>query len=769
MNEISNISVLGKSIHHDSSLRQATGEAKYIDDISIPKDTLHLALVLSKSATGKIKSLNIEKAMAINGVYKVLTSEDIPGKNQIGPIIHNEPALAQNRVEHIGQPIAVVIAKDHNTAQKAAKLVNIDILDDEEPIFDLKIAVKRNSLVMPKMLLKKGNSLKKINNSEYVIEDEITIGGQDHFYLEGQISLVIPDEDNKFTVWSSTQHPTEVQHCVANVLGISQAKVTSKVRRLGGGFGGKESQASIIASITALCSWYFGKPAKLRLTRHDDMLATGKRHDFLSLYKVGFNSDGRIQGLEVNLLSRAGNVADLSGPVMTRAMTHIDNCYSLKNVTINGYCCKTNTVSNTAFRGFGGPQGIITIETIIDSIARKLTRPIEEIRNINLYSKGNGLKTPYGQIVNDSDRYNKVWDRVCEISNLQKIKKNVEEYNHQQKEVGSPLRKGVSSTLIKFGISFNKTELNQAGALVHVYTDGSIRLGHGGTEMGQGLFIKIAQVVADVFSVSIDRIELATTTTSEVPNTSATAASSGSDINGMAAYDAAIKIKKRMAKVASQHFEAPIKEIYFEDELIKCRNKTISFAELAQLTWSKRVSLSSTGFYKTPKIHWDQNTMQGNPFFYFTWGASISEVVIDAFTGESNILSANIVQDCGTSLNPSIDIGQIEGAFIQGLGWLTCEELYWNDKGRLMTIGPSTYKIPGSRDIPNTLNVELLENSPNIEKTIFRSKAVGEPPLMLAISSWLAIRDAISNYREDNIVNLNAPATPEEILKSINS
>ena len=499
------------------------------------------------------------------------------------------------------------------------------------------------------------------------------------------------------------------------------------------------------------------------------MLATGKRHDFLSLYKVGFNSDGRIQGLEVNLLSRAGNVADLSGPVMTRAMTHIDNCYSLKNVTINGYCCKTNTVSNTAFRGFGGPQGIITIETIIDSIARKLTRPIEEIRNINLYSKNNGLKTPYGQIVNDSDRYNKVWGRVCEISNLQKIKKNVEEYNLQQKEVGSPLRKGVSSTLIKFGISFNKTELNQAGALVHVYTDGSIRLGHGGTEMGQGLFIKIAQVVADVFSVSIDRIELATTTTSEVPNTSATAASSGSDINGMAAYDAAIKIKKRMAKVASQHFEAPIKEIYFEDELIKCRNKTISFAELAQLTWSKRVSLSSTGFYKTPKIHWDQNTMQGNPFFYFTWGASISEVVIDAFTGESNILSANIVQDCGTSLNPSIDIGQIEGAFIQGLGWLTCEELYWNDKGRLMTIGPSTYKIPGSRDIPNKLNVELLENSPNIEKTIFRSKAVGEPPLMLAISSWLAIRDAISNYRGDNIVNLNAPATPEEILKSINS
>ena len=769
MNEISNISILGKSIHHDSSLRQATGEAKYIDDISIPKDTLHLALVLSKSATGKIKSLNIQKAMAINGVYKVLTAEDIPGKNQIGPIIHNEPALAQNRVEHIGQPIAVVIAKDHNTAQKAAKLVNVEILDDEEPIFDLKIAMKRNSLVMPKMLLKKGDALKKINNSEYVIEDEFTIGGQDHFYLEGQISLVIPDEDNKFTVWSSTQHPTEVQHCVANVLGISQAKVTSKVRRLGGGFGGKESQASIIASITALCSWYFGKPAKLRLTRHDDMLATGKRHDFLSLYKVGFNSDGRIQGLEVNLLSRAGNVADLSGPVMTRAMTHIDNCYSLKNVKINGYCCKTNTVSNTAFRGFGGPQGIITIETIIDNIARKLTKPIEEIRNINLYSKDNGLKTPYGQIVNDSDRYNKVWDRVCKISNLQKIKRNVEEYNLKQKEVGSPLRKGLSSTLIKFGISFNKTELNQAGALVHVYTDGSIRLGHGGTEMGQGLFIKIAQVVADVFSVSIDRIELATTTTSEVPNTSATAASSGSDINGMAAYDAAIKIKKRMAKVASQHFEAPINEIYFEDELIKCRNKTISFAELAQLTWSKRVSLSSTGFYKTPKIHWDQNTMKGNPFFYFTWGASISEVVIDAFTGESNVLSANIVQDCGTSLNPSIDIGQIEGAFIQGLGWLTCEELFWNDKGRLMTIGPSTYKIPGSRDIPNTLNVELLENSPNIEKTIFRSKAVGEPPLMLAISSWLAIRDAISNYRGDDIVNLNAPATPEEILKSINS
>ena len=769
MNELSKIQALGKSINHDSSLRQTTGEAKYIDDIATPNDTLHLALVLSAQACGKINKIVVEKALCLKGVYYVLTYKDIPGENKIGPIIHDEPALAERRVEYIGQPVAVVIAKNHNLAQKAAKLVEISIEKDEEPILNLDDSLSKNSLVMPKMKLLKGSPEEKIKKSKYSLKGEINIGGQDHFYLEGHIALAIPEEEDQMTIWSSTQHPTEVQHCVASVLGVSQSKITSKVRRLGGGFGGKESQASIIASITALCSWYSKKPAKLRLTRKDDMLATGKRHDFKSLYEVGFNSKGKIEGLKVDLLSRAGNVADLSGPVMTRAMTHIDNCYSLKNIVVNGYCCKTNTVSNTAFRGFGGPQGILTIETIIDEISRKLNKSIEDIRSVNLYSNKNGLKTPYGQKVLDCERYNEVWNEVSNLSDYSNRKKEVDIYNTKQEEIRSPLRKGISSTLIKFGISFNKTELNQAGALVHIYTDGSIRLGHGGTEMGQGLFIKIAQVIADVFSVSIDKIELAPTTTSEVPNTSATAASSGSDINGMAAYDAAMKIKKRMSKVASDYFEVPIKEVVFEDELIKCNNKTITFSELAQLTWSKRVSLSATGFYKTPKIHWDQSLMKGRPFFYYTWGASISEVVIDTFTGESNVLKSDIVQDCGLSMNPKIDIGQIEGAFIQGLGWLTCEELFWNNHGKLMTTGPSTYKIPGSRDIPNSLNVKLLDNSPNGEKTIFRSKAVGEPPLMLAISAWLAIRNAVSNFRKDNILNLNAPATPEEILKAINS
>ena len=769
MNELSKIHALGKSINHDSSLRQTTGEAKYIDDIATPNDTLHLALVLSAQACGKINKIIVEKALSLKGVYYVLTYKDIPGENKIGPIIHDEPALAERRVEYIGQPVAVVIAKNHNLAQKAAKLVEISIEKDEEPILNLNDSLSKNSLVMPKMKLLKGSPEEKIKKSKYSLKGEINIGGQDHFYLEGHIALAIPEEEDQMTIWSSTQHPTEVQHCVASVLGVSQSKITSKVRRLGGGFGGKESQASIIASITALCSWYSKKPTKLRLTRKDDMLATGKRHDFKSIYQVGFNSKGKIEGLKVDLLSRAGNVADLSGPVMTRAMTHIDNCYSLKNVVVNGYCCKTNTVSNTAFRGFGGPQGILTIETIIDEISRKLNKPIEDIRTVNLYSNKNGLQTPYGQKVLDSERYNEVWNEVSNLSDYSNRKKEVDLYNTKQEKIGSPLRKGISSTLIKFGISFNKTELNQAGALVHIYTDGSIRLGHGGTEMGQGLFIKIAQVIADVFSVSIDKIELAPTTTSEVPNTSATAASSGSDINGMAAYDAAMKIKKRMSKVASDYFEVPIKEVVFEDELIKCNNKTITFSELAQLTWSKRVSLSATGFYKTPKIHWDQSLMKGKPFFYYTWGASISEVVIDTFTGESNVLKSDIVQDCGLSMNPKIDIGQIEGAFIQGLGWLTCEELFWNNNGKLMTTGPSTYKIPGSRDMPNSLNVKLLDNSPNIEKTIFRSKAVGEPPLMLAISVWLAIRNAVSNYRKDSVLNLNAPATPEEILKAINS
>ena len=498
------------------------------------------------------------------------------------------------------------------------------------------------------------------------------------------------------------------------------------------------------------------------------MISTGKRHDFLTKYQVGFNNKGKIQSLIVDLFSRAGNVADLSGPVMTRAMTHIDNCYSIKNIFIKGYCCKTNTVSNTAFRGFGGPQGIVSIETIIDDIAKYLELDNEKVKKINYYSVKNGVTTPYLQRITDVNRLDEVDTKIDQISKINVLKKNIQSFNLNQESIGGPLRKGLGKILIKFGISFNKSELNQAGSLVHVYTDGSVRLAHGGTEMGQGLFIKVAQVVANVFSIPLETIFLAPTSTAEVPNTSATAASSGSDINGMAAFNASMTIKKRMTKIAAKYFNVSEEKILFIDGLIKSGNKSLSFRELAEISWSKRVSLSSTGYYKTPEIHWDQNKMTGKPFFYFSWGSAISEVIIDTLTGESRVLRSEIVQDCGKSLNPSVDIGQIEGAFVQGMGWLTCEELFWNNKGKLLTVGPSTYKIPGSRDTPEIFKVSLLSDAPNNKKTIFRSKAVGEPPLMLSISCWLAIRDAIYNYKKKGRVFLNTPATPEEILKSIN-
>ncbi len=768
MNELNSSNILGKSIIHDSSLRQCTGEAEYIDDINSPQNTLHAALVLSPFASGKIKCIKMNKAKSLDGVVDILTADDIPGKNCVGPIIKNEPALAEKYLEYVGQPVAVVVAVSHNIACQAASIVKIKVSDEVKPIFDLEEAKKLNSFVLPKMTLSRGNSEDKIKHSKHSLKGELLIGGQDHFYLEGQISIAIPEEDQQMTIWSSTQHPTEVQHCVSHILDIPFASITSKVRRLGGGFGGKESQASIIASIAALCAWKIKQPVKLRLPRNQDMLATGKRHDFLMQYEVGYDNRGKINGLNIELLSRAGNVADLSGPVMTRAITHIDNTYSLKNIKITGYICKTNTVSNTAFRGFGGPQGIISIESIIDDISKTLKLSNEEVRLQNCYSVKNGLTTPYLQRVNECDKFHIVFEQVSKLSNYPARKKNIQKFNENQKDIGSPLRKGLASNVVKFGISFNKTELNQAGALVHVYTDGSVRLGHGGTEMGQGLFIKVAQVVAEVFSIPLNRIILSSTTTSEVPNTSATAASAGSDLNGMAAYNASITIKNRMKKVAAEHFETSLNQIIFKDGFIKSGNKSISFEELAQLTWAKRVSLSSTGYYKTPQINWDQEKMVGNPYFYFTWGASISEAIIDTFTGENRILRSDIVQDCGKSLNPNIDIGQIEGAFVQGLGWLTCEELYWNKEGRLMTIGPSTYKIPGSRDVPQILNVKLLENTPNIRNTIFRSKAVGEPPLMLSISCWLALKDAISNFRGGGKVNLNVPATPENILNAIN-
>ena len=760
---------LNKIPIHDSSLRHSTGQALYIDDMPEQENLLHGAPVLSKFPCGKIKNINSDKLKNLPFFTKVITAKDIPGDNDIGPIKSGEPVLADEFFSYLGQPVAIVLAKTHQEAVHASSLVEIETDLTTKPILNLDDAYKKKSFLEKPMILQKGNIEKDMLKSKYKLSGNFEIGGQDHFYLETHVALTIPGENDEYQVWSSTQHPTEVQHGVGNVLNIPSAKIDSKVRRLGGGFGGKESQATIFAAMSALGAFITQKPVKIRLNRHTDMTATGKRHNFKVFFTVGFTTTGKLLALDIKLLSNGGNVLDLSGPVITRALTHLDNCYFIKSLKAVGYVCKTNTVSNTAFRGFGGPQGMLTIENIIYSVSQFLNKPIDEIRKVNYYSSQNGLKTPYGQIVKNP-RIEKILNEIKKLSNYNERIKDIKEFNLNQKNNNLPFRKGIAMMPAKFGISFNKPSLNQGGALVHVYSDGSIRLNHGGTEMGQGLFIKVAQVVAECFNVPIEQIHITSTNTAEVPNTSATAASSGSDLNGMAAWNASKVIKNRMTDHAAKLFKKNKKDIVFSEGRIICGNKTLSFSELAFSCWENRISLSSTGYYKTPKIFWDQDKLKGHPYFYFTWGAAVSEALLDINTGENRILRADIVQDCGKSLNESIDVGQIEGGFVQGLGWLTCEELYFSQEGKLLTTGPSTYKLPGSRDIPKIFNVKLLQNADNEEKTIFRSKAVGEPPLLLAISHFLAIKEAIKASSDtSNPQLLNSPATPTEILRVLRS
>ena len=759
---------VGKNFEHDSAIRHVTGEAIYIDDMPEDNKLMHAALITSKHAYAQIKKIDLSKLKKLPFDTYVFSAKDIPGKNDIGPIFGDEPILADNLISYFGQPVGVVVADDYQKAMYAANLVEIKTSSLGEPILSIDEAYEKQSFLSAPMEIRIGNPKKAIKNSTLTLEGNLLIGGQDHFYLESQISLAVPNENEEMTIWSSTQHPTEVQHGVANVLNLPSAKIDCKTRRLGGGFGGKESQATIFAGIAALSAYKLNRPVKLRLDRKTDMTVSGKRHNFKVNYKIGFEKNGKINGLEIVLLSNGGNVLDLSGPVMTRALTHLDNCYSFKNFRAKGYICKTNTVSNTAFRGFGGPQGMLAIENIMDHVSNFLKVPLDKVRNKNYYNKKNGLKTPYGQVIKNS-KLNDVVREIIDFSNFNQRQKEIKLFNKKQLEKGLFLRKGLAMMPAKFGISFNKPSLNQAGALFHVFSDGSIRLNHGGTEMGQGLFVKVAQVVAECFGVSLNKVHITATNTGEVPNTSATAASAGSDLNGMAAWNAALKIKNRMKNCAKKVFENSAEKILFRDNYVICGNKNISFEELAKKCWENRISLSSTGFYKTPKINWDQNNLKGRPYFYYTWGAAVSESVIDISTGENRILKAHIIEDCGKSLNEAIDIGQIEGGFVQGLGWLTCEELYFNNSGKLLTIGPSTYKIPGSRDVPSEFHVKLLENTFNEEKTIFRSKAVGEPPLLLAISHFLALKNALSSVsKSSDKLSLNVPVTPTELLKAIN-
>jgi xanthine dehydrogenase large subunit len=674
--------------------------------------------------------------------------------------VHDEQIFATDTVEYAGQAVFAVAAQTADQARRAALLAKIDY-EELEPILDPLAALEKGSFVLPSETLARGDAAAAIGEAPHRLQRRFRMGGQDQFYLEGHIAMCLPQEDNGLLVYSSTQHPDEVQHLVAKATDRSAKDVVCICRRMGGAFGGKESQAATIACIAALMTVKTGRPCKLRLDRDADMIMTGKRHDFVVDYDVGFDDTGRIKGIDFRFASRCGISADLSGPVNDRTMFHCDNAYFLENVRIESHRCRTNTVSNTAFRGFGGPQGMVAIEYAIDDIARTLGLDPLDVRRRNFYGIGERNVTQYGQTVDDNI-LEMIADRLEADADYRARRAEIRAFNAS----GGILKRGIALTPVKFGISFTATHLNQAGALVHVYKDGSVHLNHGGTEMGQGLYIKVAQVVADELGLPVSFIRINAADTSKVPNASATAASSGSDMNGKAAQAAARKIRTRLTEFAAKHFSVNESTIEFGDGRVSVGSRTLEFAELVQLAWADRVSLSATGFYKTPKINYDRETFSGRPFFYFAYGVAVSEVVVDTLTGENRILRVDIVHDCGDSLNPAMDLGQVEGGFVQGAGWLTAEELWWNDAGELQTHAPSTYKIPTCSDLAPEFNVTLLENAANREDTIYRSKAVGEPPFMLAISVFHAIRDAIATD-SNPLPALDTPATPEAVLRAI--
>ncbi|CAN7551167.1 xanthine dehydrogenase molybdopterin binding subunit [Massilia sp. LjRoot122] len=752
---------VGKPRPHESAVLHVLGQATYTDDIRETAGTLHAALGLSSRAHARILGIDLAPVRASRGVVAVLTARDIPGLNDCGPIIHDDPILADGLVQYVGQPVFIVVADSHDNARRAAKLAKIDY-EDLPAILTPQAARAAQSYVLPPMRLARGDAEAAFAASPYRVKGELYVGGQEQFYLEGQIAYAIPGEDRGMHVYCSTQHPSEMQHVVAHALGLHSHHVVVECRRMGGGFGGKESQSALWASAAAIAAARLRRPVKLRADRDDDMLVTGKRHCFHYEYEVGYDREGRIIAARVDMVTRAGFSADLSGPVATRAVCHFDNTYYLSDVEIRAACGKTNTQSNTAFRGFGGPQGAIAIEYVIDEIARNLGRDPLDIRRLNFYGKGERKVTPYGQAVVD----NVIHELVAELeetSDYRARRAAINEFNR-----GSPvLKKGLALTPVKFGIAFNVTHLNQAGALVHVYVDGSILVNHGGTEMGQGINTKVMQVVAHELGVDLERVRATATNTSKVANTSATAASTGADLNGKAAQDAARKIRDRLAAFVAAEFGANASEVRFADDTVFVAGQALRFGEVVAKAYLARVQLWSDGFYATPGLHWDPKTMNGNPFSYYAYGAAVSEVVVDTLTGEWKLLRADALYDAGNSLNPAIDIGQVEGAFIQGMGWLTTEELWWNPAGKLMTHAPSTYKIPGISDCPEDFRVRLFKNR-NVADSIHRSKAVGEPPLLLPFSVFFAIRDAVSSVGGHRVnPPLNAPATCEEILKAV--
>ena len=747
---------------HESSVKHVSGGAYYTDDIPEPPGTLFGAIGWSKKANAIIKKINFDEVIKSEGVLAIVTAKDIIGRNDVGPVYNGDPIFPK-KAEYCGQPLFAVAADTTEHARKAVLKAKISY-KTLKPITSIKEALKKKSFVLKEKIIKKGEPIKQIKNSLHRLKGNFTTGSQEHFALEGQAAFVIPQEDEDFKVFSSTQHPSETQQIIAKMLKQKSNTITVETRRIGGGFGGKETQSFIFAAICTLLAKKTKKPVKLRMDRDDDIIITGKRHDFYSEYEVGFDELGIIKGLKLKLASRCGISPDLSGAINDRALLHIDNAYYLENVLVENYLCKTNTSSSTAFRGFGGNQGMMAIENIIDEIASSIKKDPAEIRRRNFYQKRKKNITHYNMKIEDNI-IQEIFDKLIKSSNYKSRQTSIKKFNQENKYI----KKGIAITPVKFGISFTTWHLNQAGALVHIYcNDGSVHINTGAVEMGQGTYTKIAQLAAKELGLPFSKVKVSATRTDKVPNTSASAASSTTDLNGAATINAISKIKQNLAAFVKRKYKIKNGNAIYENGMIKFKEKTFKFSKLIKEAYLNRISLSSSGFYATPKIHFDKKNFKGRPFLYFCYGAAVSEVIIDVLTGENKILRADILHDAGKAINPAIELGQIEGGFVQGAGWLTMEEVRWKSNGQLTTHSPSTYKIPAVSDMPEKFNVEIFKKGKNSENVVNKSKTTGEPPLMNAMSVFFAIKNAIASIGDYKISPvINAPATPEKILMSI--
>ena len=756
----------GTDVIHESAHLHVTGSATFTDDMPELAGTLYAALIMSPVAHGELIGDGIDRDAILkeHGVVAVYTAKDIPGENNCGPIVHDDPFLAVGKVEFLGQAVAVVVAREMLYAREAAHKAKV-LVKELPPILTIDEAMAAQSFVMPAKGITRGNASEAIAKAPRKVKGSTETGQQEQFYMEGQITYAVPREDGQLTLYSSTQHPDGNQREAAAALNLSTNDVEVICRRMGGGFGGKEGNASIFSQSAALAAFKLQKPVKLRVNRDDDMMITGKRHDFRIDYEVGYDDEGRILGADITLLSRCGYSTDYSGPVNDRACLHIDNCYFIPNLKLISHRCKTNTQSATAFRGFGGPQGMFGIETIIEQIANDIGKDPLDVRMLNIYQdpavSGNPatMVTQYGQTIADWVG-DKVITQVATEAKYRERRNSVNAFN----KVNKRRKRGLALVPLKFGISFTATMLNQGGALLNIFMDGSVSVNHGGTEMGQGLNTKMAQVCADGLGIDLSYVRVTGTDTQKVPNASATSASSGADINGAAIMNATAQMRARLAPVAANMLGCKDTDVNFANNMAHGGGKSVEWTAVAKQAWMDRVGLSVAGFYMTPEIKYDFLTLTGHAFYYYCYGASVSEVEIDTRTGEYWVKAVDIVHDAGKSINPAIDKGQIEGGYVQGMGWLTMEECIWDKKGKFLTHGPSTYKIPVAGDIPEHFNVTLFDGS-NLKPTPFYSKAVGEPPLMLALSTFFALRDAVSASADHKtVVHMSAPATPEKIL-----